>query len=52
MLRDIPNLKDHDLDESVVKYNDLDGFFGSFVEDEQFEEALKTQRQIDEELWK
>jgi hypothetical protein len=34
------------------RYHDLDGFFGSWVEDPAVERALRAQREIDEDLWK
>ncbi len=40
------------VDGTKVRYSDLDNFFGKFVEDPQFDEALKSQRQIDEDMWK
>ena len=35
-----------------VRYHDLDGVFGSWIEDRAVDEALKDQRRIDENLWK
>lgn len=32
-------------------YDDLDGFFGSWIADAAVDEALKDQRRIDEGLW-
>ncbi len=34
------------------RHHDLDGFFGSWVEDPAVEGALRAQRELDEELWK
>ncbi|MBI2071059.1 MAG: hypothetical protein HYT79_10725 [Elusimicrobia bacterium] len=33
-------------------HNDLDHFFGSWVEDPRVDQALKAQRKIDSKLWK
>jgi len=33
------------------RYEDLDGFFGSWVTDAAVDKALKDQRRIDEGLW-
>ena len=35
-----------------TRYTDLDGFFGSWVEDPAVDRALEDQRRIDEDLWK
>ncbi len=34
------------------RYDDLDRFFGSWVEDPAVERALREQRKIDRDLWK
>ena len=38
--------------EPAQKYHDLDSFFGSWVEDLEFNKSLQVQRQIDENMWK
>ena len=38
--------------EAQTRYHDLDGIFGSWIEDRAVDEALKDQRRIDENLWK
>lgn len=40
------------LEKPAQKYHDLDSFFGSWVEDPEFDKILETQRQIDENMWK
>ncbi|MEK6543654.1 MAG: hypothetical protein AABZ44_04380 [Elusimicrobiota bacterium] len=34
------------------RHDDLDAFFGSWVEDRQVDKALASQRHIDKKLWK
>jgi hypothetical protein len=36
---------------SQLRYPDLDGFLGSWIEDKETDKALKDQRKIDRELW-
>lgn len=45
-------MKGAQLEGSRVRYTDLDNFFGKFTEDPKFDDALKAQRQIDEDMWK
>lgn len=40
------------LEKPTQKYHDLDSFFGSWVEDHEFNKSLQAQRQIDESIWK
>lgn len=44
--------KGANLEGKPQKYHDLDTFFGSWVEDPEFDKSLKAQRQIDEGMWK
>ena len=44
--------KGANLEGQVQKYHDLDNFFGSWVEDPEFEKSLQAQRQIDVDIWK
>jgi len=44
--------KGANLEGQVPKYRDLDNFFGSWVEDPEFDKSLPAQRQIDDGMWK
>ncbi len=35
-----------------VRYEDLDGFFGSWIADAAVDKALEDQRRVDPKLWK
>ncbi len=39
------------LDRERIRYHDLDSLAGSWVEDPEFEEAIRAQDQVDLELW-
>ena len=39
------------LEKPTPKYHDLDNFFGSWVENPEFDKSLAAQRQIDERMW-
>jgi len=39
-------------DQERIRYHDLDSLAGSWVEDPEFEEAIRAQDQVDPGLWK